>query len=399
MPFPDHFDPVITEELPGVLTLSVPREELDEVVSWAQRFASGPMNPPQMLCLLSVGVRRWVCSEANVVAWIDHHDSDQRETGVVVLPHQVLDGALLGGFHQEAVTFVVDRDAGNICVGSAGFSFTCGAPPVPERVPVLDFPVGRSLVVSADRIESAAAALRTPFGTFDGESQAPWPYVVLDARDRGRVRLSRDWSEFNGDRVEAVVHTEPISNEFDGTVAFYPEVVLRELWVRTDSDGDVVRFSFFSECPDTVVVTCDNWGVKVALGSDFVLRYRRQIEGRLAEAGFEVDQDERRDWSPVVRARVNGRDVVLELLRAERIHKSHVRITAVVAEGLSWSAELGGELNSWNDAWSTCKLLFREGTLLVVRDIPAEAIETLPAAVEDLVERTMAVHDVVGPLM
>lgn len=398
MPFPDRFDPIAAEELPRTITLSVPRDELEEVVTWSQRFATSPMTPTEVLCLLSHGSRRWVCTEANVEAWCDFADIDQRATAAVVLPQQVLDSALLASHRDEPVTIEADLDAARLTVRSPGFTFGCDMPALPERVPALDFPVGNSLVVPGSHMEAAAQVLRVPAGRFDGENDAPWPYVTVGAGNR-TVHMVRDWSEFDGGRVVVDIETIGGAGVFEGTAAFYSDVVLRELWLLTNSGVEAVSFRVFGDCPDIMVITCENWGMRVALGSEFVLRYRRPVENALGEAGFEVEKDERRDWSPVVRAEANGRPITVELLRAERINLSHARITGLVAEGLTWSTELGGELNSWNDAWSTCKLLFRDGTLVVVRDVPVGSLDLMPAAVTDVVEKVKTVFDVVGPLM
>lgn len=398
MPFPDRFDPVHAEDLPPVITLSIPREELDEVVTWSQRFASSPIHPITVWCVLTVGARRWVCSEANVDAFIDVTAPDQRCTGVVSLPNHVLDSALLAAHHGDPVTIVADLVDEVLMVRAPGFSFRCPMPPVPERLPVLDVPVGTTLIVPGPHVESAAQVLRVPSGAIDNENDSPWPYVTVSAGD-GVMRLARDWSEFDGGRVEVDIEIIGTTNILDRVAAFFSDVVLRELWLRTSGDVDSVRFCFFSECPDIMVVLCENWGMRVALGSEFVLRYRRVVEARLDEAGFEVDHDERRDWSPRVSARVDGTPIVVELVRGDRIRRSHARITGVVAEGLTWSTELGAELNSWNDAWRSSKLLFRDGSLVVVRDLPIGSLDGLADAVRDLVDKTRVVFDVVGPMI
>lgn len=401
MPSPHHpqpHQPDTTNPLPGSFALTLPTEELLEVVRWAERFSPGPMAPFTVTCTFRPGGRRrWVAEEANVRAWIDFSGGSQPESGTVAFHVHFLENAAVAFARETDATLQVNAAARKVEARSAGATLRGGLPPVPARVNDPEVGGGNEVRCPAVAIETAAHALRTVLVSYEeGEDRnIPWPYVTA-AFDGATLVLRRDWSEFNREAVE--VEIAATGNQH-GTVSFYPEVVLRELWISCSEHSDPAVFRFPTEAPDVMVVTSENWGMKVAMGSELVLRYRREIVGILEASGLEVERDDRRDWSPLIATSCNGRQVLVELVRGERLEQSHARISTVVALGLPWTQELASELNSWNDRWIDTKLLFQEGALVVVRDAAVGALEVLPEHIKDVVDKSQILYDVAGALM
>lgn len=408
MPFPTFLAPVASDALPPAFDFTLSGDELVAVSLWASRFGPSPHGAFLVQCSFHPGgLRRWLVGEANVVAWLDFVDDaqsvdgDRPEAGAINVPFQFLKGVDMADVLGEGARFAVDAQAGTLSALIDDIAITTDLPaPPPNTVPPVPHP-DRYAVVSALEVAAAIAALRfNPIGPAEEgliteEMSAPLPFVSFTTGDHV-ARFRRDWSGCGHSAVE--VQTAAWG-ETNLTASFYGEVVLRELYVADEMEGDMIQLGLFDDTPAVMVVQAGNWGMLVELGSDIVLRYRGEIETVLTEAGIAHEEDPYDSWNPVVAATVSDRRVDARLVRGSALHQSHVRLSSVVTGGVSWNPELAAEMNLWNDKWFDTKLVHVDGELSIVRDVPVNHLAQLPPAMLDLVEKSLIVSDVVGVFM
>lgn len=395
----DHHDYELIDQfaLPQTFGLSLDASELVRVVEWAGRFSPSPPASFQLLCCFQAGGRRrWVVEEANVWSWLDVTDDSQPVLGAVQVPFHILKSALEVNPSDDPVAFLCDIAAEKITITIDGMTISCDLPALPEVIPAFDEHFDTSMRIGCIELGVAGGALRAlPITPELVEHDIAWPFVTVQF-ESGLARFGCDGSQFDGETIEACVDA---NGDHEGCIKFYGPVVLREMWFATEMGGATVRFEFSERSPDVIIMRGVDWGMRVALGAEIVLRYRVDIENTLEEAGIRVERDHRIGWNPVIVASVGERDVTIELITADRFGESHARLSTVVADEVSWNPEIASEINLWNDKWFETTLIYRRGCLVVQRDVSVHSLETLPAAVLDLVDKSLNVYDVVGVFM
>jgi hypothetical protein len=66
---------------------------------------------------------------------------------------------------------------------------------------------------------------------------------------------------------------------------------------------------------------------------------------------------------------------------------------------LSWSTELATEINAWNNQWPSVKLVFTDGVLHAVADVPIGAIAGISESVVNLVAKAQIVDELIAAVL
>lgn len=395
-------EPISPDVLPRHFSLSLSADELVAVTEWAARYApSSNVSVDIDCCFLPGGRRRWVVREANVVGWLDFPDDSQPASGAVTLPLHFLHSVRMADHLDDGTELSVEVEEGRVSAKVGEVVVRTELTGVPESV-LSPLPQAslRSHATSID-VAAAVAPLRPcpvapgDDGPGEGRDSFPWPFIALSA-DALNLRFVRDWREFGQPKVETEVDTW---GDEGLEASFFAEVVLRELYLADEMQGDVVTFGLFADEPAVMVVSAGNWGMLVTLGSEVVLRHRADIEISLESAEIAHDEDPHVGWNPLVVASLRDRRVDVRLVRGTTLRASYVRVSTVVTGGVSWNAELANEINLWNDKWFDTKLVLVDGELVVAHDVPVGSIEQLPAIMNDVVDKSLIVYDVVGVFM
>ena len=398
MPFPSLTEPVSPDVLPRQFSIALGSEELVALTEWGGRYAPSVLGAYTLdCCFLPDGRRRWVADEANILGWLDFTDANQPAVGSVAVPYSLIRDSLISDVLDEGVSLSFDLDAGTLSTCRGSIAMSMGLPPLPETTfpPTPDpecvaFVSARDVSVAASHLQS----IPLPIGGEEGPP-FPLPYLTITIAD-GKARLRRDWREYGHAPVEIEIEAWGVV-DFDAS--FYADFALRELEAANEMAGGVVTIGLFDEAPALLQVSAGNWGMIVTLGTDLVLRHRADIEMVLGAADIEYESDPYVGRNPVVVASVQDRKVEATLVRGPQLRQSHVRVSTVVAGGVSWNPELATEMNLWNDKWFDTKLMVVNGDLVIVRDVSVADLGQLPPAMFDLVEKSLIVSDVIGVFM
>ena len=379
--------------LPEKFTFSISHEEATSALQLVTRYAPEPSMGYRFQLQFGETERRWVVREQNLTGFQEFPSDGGPTEGHLTLTINVLQFAAEVFGENFSTEVSVDFEKGTIGLRNCDVTIEVGIPSQDVKPMDTSFKGVSFIKVDVNDLEKLGHVMLMFPVTIDPEDlEIPFPFVEFTFNCETLV-AKRDWSAFGGPAISTSI---PAKGVVARTFSSYPGALPRELFY-TDMQGETsVKFCFSDETPNIAFLKGSCWGIRIELGNETVHKYRNALVHTLSENEIDVDKDERIGWSPVVNCHFNGIDVSVEIVKGIDDQADYFRLSTVVLPDAPWNLEVASEINDWNNQWTNVKLVRYETDLVALRDVTAEEMELMPAAVVDLVEKSKVVAEVVG---
>ena len=406
LPLPDPSSPPasVTPEPPRSFTLSLSNDEFVRVALTAVRHSPGPIG--SYVCTVEFGDTNhtWFFEEQNVTSWFwTEADEGEPTSGSLDVPVYFLEAVreMLLDDNVDNIDLFIDRDANTISLTSKQCTFTATLPTQKISAPRAERRRSSRLHVHVDHFAQIGSFLTAiPIDLPEDEDGHPavlQPFLTF-SYDGTDLVVSRDWSKFNGPLLTMRV---PAGGSYRGTFSMFAPVVAREIYLSDIHASGPLVFEFFDDEPHLCKVGNTNWGFDVQLANEYVFKYRRRLESLLSggDADLEVTRQPYFAWDPVVEVKAGTRSVTATITPDEKGEATYIRLNTDIVSNLSWSTELATEINAWNDQWAAVKLVFTDGVLHAVADVPVGAIAGITESVVNLVAKAQIVDELIAAVL
>jgi len=370
--------------------------ELKDVCAMADRFAPTVHADYSMLLHITSGKHRWNMREDNVTAWIDFLTTSGDEEHFVVVPLHFLN--TIGYMYPELFTYVIEFDpALSTLTFTSESDVMCVTVPHKELEPVNLQSISTSHIEfdSADLARFGNSLLVHPTNTEENEDNLPYPFLRLTVC-HSSVHGTRNWAAFDGPVIE---HTVKATSTFEGMIEMYAYPICREMAYLRHVPSTNVSLAFSASTPEVAMMTADNWGMRIDLGTEGVAFYRTRIEGQLLIDDMEVELDTRIGFNPIVQVQENERLVDIAIVGGATVVDTTLRASTMVLVDAPWNLDIASEINAWNNQWVNVKLIHQNQSLVAVCDFPVTSIDYVSTIVRDLVAKAATVDQVIGVLL
>lgn len=393
-----------TPEPPRSFTLSLSNDEFVRVALTAVRHSPGPIG--SYVCTVEFGDNNhtWFFEEQNVTSWFwTQADEDQPTSGSLDVPVYFLEAVreMLPDDNFDNVDFFIDRDANTISMKSKQCTFSATLPPQKACSPRVERRRSSRLHVHVEHFAQIGSFLTAiPVDLPEDEDGHPavfQPFITF-SYDGTDLVVSRDWTRYDGPVLTMRV---PAGGSYRGTFSMYAPVVAREIYLSDIHASGALVFEFFDDEPHLCKVGNTNWGFDIQLANEHVFKYRRMLESLLSggDAELEVTHHPYFAWDPVVVVKAGSRSVTATITPDEKGEAKFIRLNTDIVSDLSWSTELATEINAWNDQWPAVKLVFTDGVLHALADMPIGAIAGISESVVDLVAKAQIVDELIAAVL
>lgn len=375
-------------------SFDLPLSECADIYSVADRFA--PTQPAAYFLQIEFrpGGRRWILREQNVNGWLDIHGVAGPDSGLLTLPHFILDTIMSVFAGHASVGVHVDHDLNLVTVRDDEVEVVIDLPV--QRPTVIDtsFEVQSHLVIKASDLFKIGSVLLTfPVALPEADDlQAPLPFLQFSF-DGTTLRVRRDWTHFDGPALSVAA---PASGDFRGEFSAFPLVLVRESCVNHGDEDSIVSMSFSEESPNLMLMTTPDLTMRVELGHEQVYWYRGALVSAFEEDGLEVIEDDRIGWDPTVRVVFDDAVVDATITAADEGTGSHIRLSCLVVKDSPWTLDIAAEINAWNNQWGNVKLVRQGEDIVAVSDLPVQMIPGAAAVARDLEAKSIVVREVIG---
>jgi hypothetical protein len=406
LPLPDPSLPPAsaTSEPPRSFTLSLSNDEFVRVALTAVRHSPGPIG--SYVCTVEFGdtSNTWFFEEQNVASWFwTQADEEQPTSGSLDVPVYFLEAVreMLTDDNVDNVDFFVDRDANTISLKSKQCTFTATLPTQKIRAPRVERRRSSRLHVHVEHFAQIGSFLTAvPVDLPEDEDGHPavfQPFITF-SYDGTDLVVTRDWTRFDGPVLTMRV---PAGGSYRGTFSMYAPVVAREIYLSDIHGSGALVFEFFDDEPHLCKVGNTSWGFNVQLANEHVFKYRRRLESLLSggDAELEVTRDSYFAWDPVVVVKAGSRSVTATITPDEKGEAKFIRLNTDIVSDFSWSTELATEINAWNNQWPAVKLVFTDGVLHAVADVPIGAVAGISESVVNLVAKAQIVDELIAAVL
>jgi hypothetical protein len=404
LPDPSSTTPPDTSEAPRSFTLSLSNDDFLRVALTAGRHAPGPIG--SYVCTVEFGDTNhtWFFEEQNVTSWfwVTANDGEPNSDSLDV-PAFFLNAVhqMLPDDNVDDIDFFIDRDANTISMKSHQCTFTATLPPQKSRPPRVEHRRSSRLHVHVDHFAQIGSFLTAiPVELPEDEDGHPavfQPFITF-SYDGTDLVVSRDWTRFDGPVLTLRV---PAGGSYRGSFSMYAPVVAREIYLSDIHGSGALVFEFFEDEPHLCKVGNTSWGFNVQLANEHVFKYRRRIEALLSggDAELDVTRSSYFGWDPVVVVKAGSRSVTATITPDEKGEAKFIRLNTDIVSDLSWSTELATEINAWNNQWPSVKLVFTDGVLHAVADVPIGAIAGISESVVNLVAKAQIVDELIAAVL
>ena len=383
--------------LPAVpFSFEIDSGELKDVCIMAERFAPPVASDYSVLLHVTAGRHRWSMREDNVTGWIDFLTTTTSDEHLIVIPLHFLN--TMGFMYPEVMAYeVVCHPVEKTLTFSYESDEMCITVPDKDAEPLDLGSISTSHIEfdSADIARLGNSLLVHPVNTEDNEDNLPFPFLRLQVTPI-QVRGSRNWAAFGGPVVQ---HAVPAVSTFEGLVEMYAYPICREMAFLRHSPGLTVSLAFSATTPEVAMMTAENWGMRIDLGTEAVANYRARIECQLLLDDVDVELDTRIGFNPVVQVQIDDRLVDIAITAGETVVNTTLRASTVVLVDAPWTFDIASEINAWNNQWVSVKLVHRDQSLFAVCDFPVTSIDNVSTIVRDLVTKAATVDQVIGVLL
>ena len=384
--------------LPEKFTFNISHDEASQAVVMAKRYA--PEVPMGYRFQVQFGetqfgehTRHWVMREQNITGFIADYNTSGPKSGYLTLTINILE-YIADMFDSVVDTTVnVDFASNSLTLENESTKLSIDLPLQDDAALETSLAANSYIYMNSEDLARLGRGLDIfPVSLNIDEITRPFPFLeftfsndVLTAR--------RDWSSYGGPVVSISI---PATGGEDRSFTAFPNALPRELYLADTYDQPMTAFNFSDETPNVAFVNGLTWGVRVELGNETVFEHRNALVQTLSENEIDVDADERIGWSPVVNCHFSDSDIAIEIVKGVDGAADYFRLSTVVLPGAPWNLEVASEINGWNNQWTNVKLVRHETDLVALRDVTAEEMELMPAAVVDLVEKSKVVAEVIG---
>lgn len=380
-------------DLPQQFTFVISREEAVRVKNMARRFAPSTRNGYRVQVQFGATERIWAMWEQNVVGYQKFDDFNEPHLGFLTLAINALEFMAEMCEHEYQVSVAVNFATNTFTASVPTSSFTMDLP-IQKQSPY-------NLIRHPDIIIKAAAADIARMGHFLDdipvaldEDNLPdhLPFVEFSS-DYKKLTASRNWSGWDSGVVSFTV---PVTASQPHNFSCFPSTLPREMYFSDLNNCEEISFLFSTTTPHLMYVEGDNWGLRVELGVEIAYKYRGAIERQLTENGISVETDSRIGFDPVVQCSYKDVPITLEIMKGSAGRADYIRLSNTVLADCPWNLDIATEVNDWNNSWASVKLVYRNNSLEVVREVNAEHISVLADAVTDLARKSEVVSQVVN---
>lgn len=384
--------------LPEKFTFDISFDEAQRVCQLAHRYA--PETPMGYRFQLQFGetqfgehTRHWVMSEQNITGFIRDYNTTGPKSGYLTLTINILEYIMELFDSVEDTKVTVDFALNILTLNNDETQMVIDLPHQDDTPLDISFAANSYIHIGSADIARMGRALDIfPVVPNIEEMSHPLPFIEFTYSDE-KLTARRDWTHFNGPAVSITI---PANGGTDRVFSSYPNALPRELFFADTYDQPLVSLNFSDETPNVAFLNGLTWGIRIELGNETVHQYRNALVQTLSENEIDVDKDERIGWSPTINCHFNGIDVSVEIMKGIDGQADYFRLSTVVLPDAPWNLEVASEINDWNNQWTNVKLVRHETDLVALRDVTAEEMELMPAAVVDLVEKSKVVAEVVG---
>ena len=379
--------------LPEKFKFNLSHEEASTGLQLATRYAPEPYMGFGFQLQFGETTRRWVMREQNITGFQEFARDGGPKEGYLTLPINVLEFAT-HVFPDVFPTIVgIDFKKGKIELANGFVNIEFDLPTQDIKPVDLSFAANSYITVDVDELQQLGHThLMYPVTIDPDLLEEPLPFIEFSYADEALV-AKRDWSTFGGPTISVSITAEGGEPR---NFSSYPIALPRELFYSDMYGTESVKFCFSEETPNIAFLDGVHWGVRIELGNETVHQYRNALVQTLSENEIDVDKDERIGWSPIINCHFNDIDVSVEIMKGIDDQADYFRLSTVVLPDAPWNLEVASEINDWNNQWTNVKLVRHETDLVALRDVTAEEMELMPAAVVDLVEKSKVVAEVVG---
>ena len=402
----DSSSPQVSDNsgLPDKFILSLSNDDFVRLALTAVRHSPGPIG--DYVCTVEFGHdhHTWSFEEQNVTSWFTtDSDDDEPNEGSLDIPVHFLEAIreMLPDDNFDNIDLLIDRTANTISVTANQCVFMSTLPEQPVRPSKSVHQQTSRLHVNSEHFAQigpflSAIPVVLPEDE-DGHPSAFQPFITF-TYDGTDLVVSRDWTRLNGPVLTMRV---PAGGSFRGSFSMYAPIVAREIYLSDVHGRGPLVFEFSDNEPHICKVNNVSWGFDIQLAHEHVLRYRRRLEAMLSsgDAELEVQRDSRIGWDSVVTVQAGTRTVTATITPNDSGEAQYIRLNTNIVSDLSWSAQLATEINAWNNQWPAVKLVFTDGVLHAVTDVPIGAIGTISDSVVDLTEKAQIVDELIAAVL
>lgn len=401
----DSSSPQVSDKsgLPELFTISLTPDEFIEVYAAAVRFASAPVGADTIDVSFSPDQDRWWFRENNVNAYLEYPCNADELEGALTLPIYLLQAIADSKLSADEtdVELVINRTQKTITYTVNQCTFTV---PLPHQrlAAVTEIPTRSTRIIVQTQHLAQLGAMLSQIPVYlpdelDESMVTEFPFINF-SYDGTDLIVTRDWSRFHGPVLSMSI---PAGGDYRGSFSVYGAVLSREFaQIDTYSNGPF-SFEFNEEHPSVCHMKCGTFGMVVEMGHEHVFRNRLQLETALlcGDAELDVQRDMRTAWNSVVTMQAGTRTVTATITPDNSGEAKYVRLNTNIVSDLSWSAQLATEINAWNDQWPAVKLLFTDGVLHAVSDVPMGALSGISESVVDLVAKAQIVDELIAAVL
>jgi len=401
----DSSSPQVSDNsgLPDKFTVSLAPDDFIEIYAAAVRFGSVPIGADSIDASISPDRRRfWFC-ESNVNSYLEYPGDGEEFEGAVTLPVYLLkaiaDSKLADD--ESEVELNIDTTQETITYVSKECTFTV---PLPHQrlACIADIPTRTHRIIVQTPHLAQLGAMLTQIPVYlpdeiDESMETEFPFVNF-SYDGTDLVITRDWSRFHGPLLTMKI---PAAGDYRGSFSIFGGIIAREFAQIDSYSQGIFTFEFSDDHPSVCHMKCRDFGMVVEMGHEHVFRNRLRLETSLScgDAELEVQRDSRIGWDSVVIVQAGTRTVTATITPHDSGEAQYIRLNTNIVSDLSWSAQLATEINAWNNQWPAVKLVFTDGVLHAVTDVPIGAIGTISDSVVDLTEKAQIVDELIAAVL
>lgn len=378
-------------QLPDQFTINFSRDELSIALRWCERFAPPGGHDYTAVVSLSAKKRKWTFVEENVMGYYINGESSPC-VGVIPVTQSLL----------SLATESTQNDSVNIefNILSGVYRLFIDQAVVELAMPHewdLDsrFTVAKpsTLITKTSDIVAMGRALMSSHlvrGVADDVEVSP--FVTCDIAN-GVVTAQRSWQRWGGQSMSV---SFPVNGVYSGSFSFQTEVVAREMYY-IDTYCDMSAAVDISTTGNPIVsIYGPHCGFSFITSEEYVHEVRRAVVNELTDVACDLEVIDGHEWEPIVRVSCQSHDVLVSIMPNSSKVAEYVRVSHCVSDNICWNIALAEEVNSWNSALVSTKLIRDGSQLLVIADLSVENLSSLPAVIDNVVAKSRKVNDFIA---
>lgn len=346
-------------------TMEITQSELERVM--AMMFVCRPRTVRGQY--LSVGTvdcttRRWVFEGEHARTWVDapHEALDPEDP--VRLPRHFVESLVPLTESLGSVLVYRDKTTGQF-VGLSGNDMVASDPWDDETgeyddIETMGEPSDATVraVVSMETVRRISSEYGTFFEMAFGRSGSVPPAFTGITVGDGRFSWISDWSRWDLPKQSGSAEAETTGS---GSVGFLAEAMWRT--AVTIGPSGTATISWNGECPRSVTMTGDDWGVECDVHHELMFRYQSFIDSAFGLADYKHDVETEFDvetvgvLGPRQHFEKDGRVVTVSVFDPGIAHDDYVRIVTRVATAEVDIPAVRAEMDRVNESLVGAKLL------------------------------------------